>query len=140
MKNFTLRLLWILAIGSVTFGMPQAGASGRPRLLQTRLESIVRPRARDCGHVPKDAGATVVSCVRDAINTTTPFYASFTQRGIDSEVIIGLALSASGTVVQVTFDGDPSGGSKIGAFVSAPVACVEPQFNASGTLVQIKCK
>jgi sugar lactone lactonase YvrE len=109
--------------------------SGRPVLLETRLASLA-PSAKDCGHTPKDAAATVISCVETAVRGKAPFVASFTQQSIDSTVVQALAAPLAGTAVQVLFDSG-SGGRDLR--VSTPQNCAAPQLSASGATVRLTC-
>jgi hypothetical protein len=116
--------------------------SGRPMLLETRLGMIPHPpltTVKDCGHVPKEGAQTAVTCVEEAMKTKAPFFASFEQKGIDSQVVIGLGGTAP-EVVQVLFDSNSGAGARGNPRVSAPRDCAEPKLTVASGAVQVVCK
>jgi hypothetical protein len=117
------------------------GPSGRPTLLETRLGMIQRSpltTVKDCGHVPKASAQAAVSCVEDALRAKAPFIASFEQRGIDSQIVIGLAGTAP-DVVQFLFESNPSGSLFQSSRVSAPRDCANPKLTVTSGSVQVVC-
>ena len=117
-----------------------APRSIRPALLHTRLKSLVTDPFLDCGHATHVSASKVVSCTERALTGRSPFIASFEQQGIDSDVVLGLASSAPGEVVIVTWDGDPSGGMKVGAEILGVRTCREPHFTPGAWFVRVECQ
>ncbi|HEX4999868.1 MAG TPA: hypothetical protein VFY29_16730 [Terriglobia bacterium] len=114
--------------------------SGRPVLLETRLGMLPHPpltTVKDCGHVPKNPAQTTVSCIEEAVRGKTPFIASFEQKGVDSQVIMGLGGTAPDSVVQMLFDSSSAGSN---ARVSAPRDCPDPKLTIAAGAVQVACQ
>jgi hypothetical protein len=106
--------------------------SGRPAVLQTRLESLPSGSAKDCGHAGKEALPTVVQCVEQAIARKENYIASFPQASVDSQVVLGIASAGSGKVIQLLFDSADSR-------VSTMRDCAEPQLAVSAQFVRVAC-
>lgn len=81
------------------------------------LADLAVDGAQNCGTVPAGGDATAVdACAVAAFQAGTPFYATYELQGIDSAV--STALVSDGIGMWTVFrDSDPSGGSRIGAYV-----------------------
>jgi hypothetical protein len=138
-KDITGIFLGPGGLGAVPAPTPVTVApSGRPMLLETRLGMVPRPplaTAKDCGHVPKEPAQAVVSCVEAALGARAPFIASFEMKGIDSQIVTGLA-GTPPDVVQVLFVQSSAGGAPK---VSAPNDCPNPKLTVVSGSVQIAC-
>jgi hypothetical protein len=124
----------VLQAGNSVAAVNNNNQARRP-LLQQRLQALAPPPAKDCGHVPSNPAATVVSCVETAIKDRAPFMASFTQ-STGTEVILGLASTVPGKIAQVLFDLSLPTTSR----VSDRGDCVDPQFKIAGQTVSVTCR
>jgi hypothetical protein len=109
--------------------------SGRPAVLQSRLESLpsgAAGTARDCGHAGKEAPQAVVQCVEQAIARKETFIASFPQASVDSQVVLGVASAGPGAVTPLLFD-------SVDTRVSTMRDCAQPRFAVSGQFVHLAC-
>jgi hypothetical protein len=93
------------------------------------LADIAGEGAEDCGTVAVDGDASVVdACAVGAFDAHVSFFAIYEQQGIDSAVSSGV-VSDGTTVFLVSRDGDPSGGSHVGASVTRRT-CANPTVTA----------
>lgn len=72
--------------------------------------------ATDCGHVPVGASAAAAfECALVAMETHAAFVIRLELRGTDSHVVQAWVGQKDGDVFHLLYDGDPSGGSGVGA-------------------------
>jgi len=88
--------------------------------------------ALDCGSVGIDEDPTAVdACVISSFEKHAPFYAIYTQQGIDSQVMVAFVSDGS-SVWTLNYDSDPSGGSDVGAVIYQST-CLEPTVQKGKT-------
>lgn len=78
-------------------------------LLEERMKELA-PGAINCGRVgirvdPHEAS----NCAISAFKSKKPFQVRYDLQGIDSSVAVGWVGTADGTVIAISFDGDPMG-------------------------------
>lgn len=93
-------------------------SSGETCDLETIIaEDFANIPGEDCGNIQlgDEAGLmTARTCVQTALMDSRPFRVIFEVQGTDSKVVRGYAADAS-MLYSYDYDGDPSGGSHIGA-------------------------
>jgi len=99
--------------------------------MDDQLARIAVEGAMDCGEVGVDEDPTdVAACIEDRLVDGQPFVARQELQGIDSSVIIGFAVDASGVVQRLSYDSNICGGAACeggcGPRVSAAV-CGNPR-------------
>jgi len=63
--------------------------------------------ARDCGYVRLGESATEANhCVEDAYRKRLPFAVRYQVKGLDSQLVVGLAGDGTGRVVSVKYDSE----------------------------------
>ncbi len=88
------------------FGLPTQLPSD---LLEQRMKTLA-PDAVNCGRVGVRADPQkVTGCALDAFNRKKSFQVRYDLQGIDSDVAVGWVGMADGTVIAISFDGDPMG-------------------------------
>lgn len=84
--------------------------------LDPELRALAGPGATACGRVPLGADQSAAHrCAVESLRAGRAFWVQFQRQGIDSEVWAGLARAPDGTGYSYSWDGDPSGGSGVGA-------------------------
>lgn len=95
--------------------------------------------ATSCGSVALGGDTTAMhACVVAALRAGRPFWFAFQQRGRDSEVWTGLARASDATGHEFFYDGDPSGGGRVGARISR-VRCDALRIETLDGREQVQC-
>lgn len=80
------------------------------------LRGAAGPGAVACGRAPLSGDqAAAHRCAVEALRAGRAFWVEWQVQGIDSEVWMGVAGAAGGGGYQYLWDGDPSGGGRVGA-------------------------
>jgi hypothetical protein len=88
-----------------------------PRLdgLNKEMRQLSGWPAIDCGSVPINGDrGDVDNCVQSAFLAHKPFVARYEEQGMDSVLAIGIAATPQRQFYFLTYNSDPSGGSKTG--------------------------
>jgi hypothetical protein len=89
--------------------------------------AAMEPNALKCGHVPLgEDPSPVYTCAVQAQVAGKPFTASFEERGIDSDLALGLVRTSAGSVFVLRYDGNPMGGGGASSPVVDAYRCVKP--------------
>ncbi len=101
-------------LAAVAFALASCGETRCE--LTPALEEVAGPGAVSCGRVALGAStAAADACAVAALRANRPFWFAVQLMGIDSEVWSGIARAPDGAAYSLLWDGDPSGGSHIGA-------------------------
>ena len=77
---------------------------------RNRASSLAGSGATDCGNAEIGFGNAQNTCVTTAFVEQRSAFATYDGQGTDSRVATGLAVTMSGSVYRLFFDGDPTGG------------------------------
>lgn len=103
------------------------------------LTEAAGPSATACGSVGLGRDRTAVdACAVAAQRANRPFWFAIQQQGVDSEVWSAVVLTSDGTGYSFLYDGDPSGGSQIGARIERS-RCSELRVVTVDGREQVQC-
>jgi hypothetical protein len=110
------RVSRLIVFASATSVLASVGCTKGPSLREYRgrLGRIAGDGAIDCGFVRlKSSKRAAVGCVNSALSARRPVFVAFQVIGMDSEFYRGLTVNKDHHAVELRWDGDISGGSRL---------------------------